>query len=92
MLGMILMHWRSVWFFCMNWCYTIISIFPMHFNNIGKDIGIESNIYEFFRCSTEKQTLWLRFKFEKHVQQIFRLHENKYPAKFRDIDVRWKYK
>ena len=41
---------------CMNVLYKLmlhICIFPMYMylNNIGKDIG---NIYEFFRCSTEK--------------------------------------
>jgi len=40
---------------CMNVLYELmlhnIFIFPMYLNNIGKDIG---NIYEFFRCSTEK--------------------------------------
>ena len=39
---------------CMNILYELmlhICTFPMYLNNIGKDIG---NIYEFFRCSTEK--------------------------------------
>ena len=39
---------------CMSVLYKLmlhICIFPMYLNNIGKDIG---NIYEFFRCSTEK--------------------------------------
>jgi len=24
MSGMILMHWKCIWMFCMNWCYIII--------------------------------------------------------------------
>ena len=84
---MILMHWKCVWMFCMNWCY-IYEFFQCIWIVLGEVQGIYMN---FSDVQLKKPTVWIQF--EKYVQQSFRLHLDiwKYLTKFRDIDVHWKY-